>query len=326
MDLTSGKGKCDIPQGGGMRRIQSLFKTLLMLIPMTAVPVMAIFGIPQFFPVSASPFERPDEADRPAQSLERRVGQSHALLVRSISTEPAKSVDLFQPYDAGVSSTTSSNAGVVANAASIKLARHRTAWQDPLGGLKDSSVANFRANKNIASRSGTRSAATTSSRQRSNQAGRTTAESFSGQAAIPPRRSVATGSNSDLPSPDIFSDDRASVRPTSLRSDVPRSAQASDDSRRQSQPSPDKAARRVSPAPTLPETITWREAVDRLNELGIRTFRLTPDAGQNGYRFVCLVTSVDDPRISRRFEAESPEPLVAVGNVLEQVENWNLHQ
>jgi hypothetical protein len=74
------------------------------------------------------------------------------------------------------------------------------------------------------------------------------------------------------------------------------------------------------------ETFTWQQAVDRLNQLGIRTFRLTPDTGQTGYRFVCLVTSVDDPRISRRFEAESVNPLVAVGDVLAQVENWNLHR
>ena len=74
------------------------------------------------------------------------------------------------------------------------------------------------------------------------------------------------------------------------------------------------------------ETLTWQQSVDRLNQLGIRTFRLTPDSGQNGYRFVCLVTSVDDPRISRRFEAESIDPLIAVGDVLAQVENWNLHR
>jgi hypothetical protein len=74
------------------------------------------------------------------------------------------------------------------------------------------------------------------------------------------------------------------------------------------------------------ETLTWQQAVDRLTQLGIRTFRLTPDSGQIGYRFVCFVTSVDDPRISRRFEAESIDPLIAVGDVLAQVENWKRHR
>jgi hypothetical protein len=82
----------------------------------------------------------------------------------------------------------------------------------------------------------------------------------------------------------------------------------------------------LSPRAAQVETLTWQQAVDRLNQMGIRTFRLTQNSGQNGYRFVCLVTSVDDPRISRRFEAESTDPLVAVGEVLVQVENWNQHR
>ena len=69
-----------------MRRIQSLFKTLLMLIPMTAVPMMAIFGIPQFFPVSASPTAGPAQITDTSHLLELRVGHSDALLVRNVST------------------------------------------------------------------------------------------------------------------------------------------------------------------------------------------------------------------------------------------------
>jgi len=60
-----------------------------------------------------------------------------------------------------------------------------------------------------------------------------------------------------------------------------------------------------------------------LNQLGIRTYRLSPSASDGRYHFMCLVTSADDPRISRRFEAESREPLDAVDRVLAQVEEWN---
>ncbi|MGZ0164754.1 MAG: hypothetical protein ACKVII_12585, partial [Planctomycetales bacterium] len=116
-----------------MRRIQSLFKTLLMLIPMTAVPVMAVFGIPQFFPVSASPSARTHESTDYGRMFERRVGQSDALLVRSVSTSHPSSVDLFEPYD-NVRSQRSSSGGVVANASSSKLARRRLSWRDPLAG------------------------------------------------------------------------------------------------------------------------------------------------------------------------------------------------
>ena len=75
-----------------MRRIQSLFKTLLMLIPMTAVPMMAIFGIPEFFPLSASPSARTSDS---GQILERRIGQSDSLLVQSLAISKPASIDLF---------------------------------------------------------------------------------------------------------------------------------------------------------------------------------------------------------------------------------------
>lgn len=308
-----------------MRRLQSLFKTLLMLVPMTAVPVMAIFGIPQFFPVSASPFERAVQAERAAQPMEHRAGQSDALQVRSISTEPAKSLDLFQPYDASVRESNSGKAGVVANAASSELARRRIAWQDPLAGLRASSTSDRQAVPGSASRFNSgKSAASSAEQKQFHAANRSVAESFSGQAAVSPRRST-TGTSSD---PEIAHDvtdrERSYQRATNRQTGVTPMTRSSNDPGRHTQfTATDQTQHRNI---VQAEAISWRQAVDRLNELGIRTYRLAPDSKQNGYRFVCLVTSIDDPRISRRFESESPDPLAAVGNVLAQVENWNLHQ
>jgi hypothetical protein len=73
----------------------------------------------------------------------------------------------------------------------------------------------------------------------------------------------------------------------------------------------------------VPRRPTWREAVQQLNERGIRTFRLTPGMQPGTFQFSCLVSSVDDPRVSRWFDAESTEPLDAVARVLIKVEDWN---
>jgi len=300
-----------------MRRIQSLFKTLLMLIPMTAVPMMAIFGIPQFFPVSASPSARTSELPDSGQILERRVGQSDALLIRDISTSKPASIDLFQPYDASDQPGRTQSGGVVANASSSELERRRLSWRDPLGGSTNTRTEVSLRTTSSATPSGSRlrnsgpSFATSQSSSDVDASPRN-AVSFSGQAAVPPQSVSARSADFRT----------AAVSSEEVRSDGSTTGRYS----RLTSGGHENSIESSSARSAQTETLTWQQAVDRLNELGIRTFRLTPDSSQNGYRFVCLVTSIDDPRISRRFEAESIDPLVAVADVLEQVENWNLHQ
>lgn len=296
-----------------MRRIQSLFKTFLMLIPMTAVPVMAIFGIPQFFPVSASPSARPLPTNANGSFVEHRVGQSEALLVRDVSTGSAPSIDLFEPFEAGSAAKVPNTAGVVANPSATELKQRRIAWRDPL---------------NVTGNSRTEVSLRTTSRSLpSDKTRRDNVSSFSGQAGIPPR-APETPFLSNMQNVGSLNSNSETVKSRGdARTTLSDNAQPNriDDGRY----SRTIGERQVSTAPRSRkkvETLTWKQAVDRLSDLGIRTFRLMPDSGQDGYRFVCLVTSVDDPRISRRFEAESVDPLIAVGDVLAQVENWNLHR
>jgi len=300
-----------------MRRIQSLFKTLLMLIPMTAVPMMAIFGIPEFFPVSASPSARTSETSDSGQILEPRVGQSDSLLVRSLAISKPPSIDLFHPYDPSDQSLRTQSGDVVANASSSELGRHRLAWRDPL-----SSSQNARNEVSIRTNSAStppenrvrnaKPSAATSRNRSSAESFPHNEPSFSGQAAIPPQ--VVSSRTSDFRTANVSSED--------IRSDGSVTGRYS----RLMNSGHENSAESRSVPSAQTEKLTWQQAVDRLNQLGIRTFRLTPDSSQNGYRFVCLVTSIDDPRISRRFEAESIYPLVAVADVLAQVENWSLHQ
>lgn len=53
-------------------RLHGTFATLLLMVPVLSIPALAIFGIPQFAPVVASPLE--EDEDLPDR--ERRVGQS----------------------------------------------------------------------------------------------------------------------------------------------------------------------------------------------------------------------------------------------------------
>jgi hypothetical protein len=325
-----------------MRRIQSLFKTLLMLIPMTAVPVMAIFGIPQFFPVSASPTARLTQTEDSGHLPERRVGHSDALLVRNVSTIQPVSIDLFEPYGGDIQSRRTKSGDVVANASSIDLARRSLAWTDPLARPQDAGNEAVRtvgaARTEVSLRTNSYGVPNRSHRQPvepaidtesgmppDKEVSSAASPSFSGQAAVPSRAASLRGN--DSPAPTVALEETSFGRASAtlaVRSSVEVLGDNDNFDRygrltsRTDNSTPDSRSTQV-------KTFTWQQAVDRLNQLGIRTFRLTPNSGQNGYRFVCLVTSVDDPRISRRFEAESVDPLIAVGDVLAQVEDWNLH-
>jgi hypothetical protein len=82
-----------------------------------------------------------------------------------------------------------------------------------------------------------------------------------------------------------------------------------------------KKSSREKPADTPP--LTWQDAVQRLHALQIRNFRLEPGAEPSVFVFICSYTPADNPRISYRFEAEANEPLKAVEKVLQQIEEWS---
>jgi len=70
------------------------------------------------------------------------------------------------------------------------------------------------------------------------------------------------------------------------------------------------------------ESRGWREAVARLNALGIRDFQLQPGERRGEFHFSCRFASVNNPRVVHRFEAEAAEPLDAVAKVLRQIDDW----
>ena len=69
------------------------------------------------------------------------------------------------------------------------------------------------------------------------------------------------------------------------------------------------------------DALTWRAAIQRLNDLGVRDFALQPGDESGEFFFTCTYSVPDQPRVVRRFEAEDAEPLLAVRKVLAQVES-----
>ncbi|MBI1348092.1 hypothetical protein GC163_17600 [bacterium] len=82
------------------------------------------------------------------------------------------------------------------------------------------------------------------------------------------------------------------------------------------------AGHRTPEPPTGASGLTWKSAVQRLQQMEIRSYRLEPgkDAGQ--FTFICSYTPQHNPSVSYRFEAEADEPLRAVEKVLAQIDHW----
>lgn len=67
--------------------------------------------------------------------------------------------------------------------------------------------------------------------------------------------------------------------------------------------------------------LTWPAARDHLNRLGIRKFRFE-SIGTDRFYFTCAVPSPTNNKVTRRFEAEAVEPMLAIELVFEQIDEW----
>ncbi|MDA0835442.1 MAG: hypothetical protein O2955_03905 [Planctomycetota bacterium] len=63
---------------------------------------------------------------------------------------------------------------------------------------------------------------------------------------------------------------------------------------------------------------SWKSAVQELNRLGIRNYRLEPGSKRETFLFRCVLNSPGTPQVVRQFEAEADEPLDAVADVIRQ--------
>lgn len=68
----------------------------------------------------------------------------------------------------------------------------------------------------------------------------------------------------------------------------------------------------------------WQSAIGKLRKIGIEDYTLKPGSSPKLFHFSCTYTPTSNvkPRITHRFEAESEDPLQAVVDVIEQIEEW----
>lgn len=285
--------------------IHGTFATLLLMVPVLSIPALAIFGIPQFAPVVASPLD-----ENPKQDRERRVGQSARpagdAFMEDLEDAPAFGGEPAERFaDAG--------SGQIGD--SVSLTRPGIGQSDRWPGRETPNarpMPNFGAAQNDPNKEAPRWQSEpgedlTDARNSGNSA----PQRFADRSRLDLRDTrfdPKTGPATDFP--------KARIQQVS----VPGGSQAPRVYQRQSEQPIEQPA--VRPAIAESETLTWQGAVRRLNDLEIRNFRLQPGHRDNQFVFICSYTPSDSPRVSYRFEAEADEPLKAVEKVLEQIAEW----
>ena len=282
--------------------IHGTFATLLLMVPVLSIPALAIFGIPQFAPVVASPLDEGRRSDQ-----ERRVGQSAKPVGDRFAEDPDDALAFgSEPTDRRSSAPSARPGESVPWPRPGRNSSNRTSPIDapesrfdntnPHGANDGAEVPNPGSafdKESFGPRPNERS------NDRSNRDARD--NPFDSNQSAPPEfrppqfKGVPTTGSGSPPNPRAF--------------------------QRQPEPLPNVDAKDRS-AGTENEPLTWQTAVRRLNEMEIRNFRLQPSHRENQFVFICSYSSSDSPRVSRRFEAEADEPLKAVEKVLEQIAEW----
>lgn len=224
--------------------------TLLFSVPLAAIPLMAIFGIPQFAPLVASP-ERSGSYDRHADD------RSSNVRIRG----GRRQSDEFEEE------------------------------------LTDSDAPEFDADRRPSL-----------DRSLEDRYGRVAAGRGRTQNdAAEERPQAQLGEERVTDSSAIASNDDG-LKPRSTRDNVVSPA-ASD-----------------APAPPAATGLTWKSAAEQLQALSITSYHLEPGANPTSFLFVCSFVPAQHPNVTMRFESESADPLVAVDDVLAQIDRWQQKQ
>ena len=306
--------------------LHGTFATLLLLIPVGAIPALAIFGIPQFAPVVVSPLHEGHEGDR-----ERREGRS--------ARGPAD--DLFQDEDdfasrgeAAASSSRGADAasGRLGDAVAVPVrhasrntspdqvgAGQRDAGEQPINGL--SRVPSWADDVSL------------KARQASVQRGDSRLEQFGNNSTIPPQQEPdlrpftrSAADRSDSVPARRTTQGSGQIRQAGNEAFAATAPQGFQRQRELPLDRTDSALAAASRDASTPDTLTWKTAVRQLNALEIRNFRIEPGRQPSQFIFICSYTPSDSPRVSYRFEAEADEPLKAVEKVLAQIGEWQQRQ
>ena len=255
-------------------RTGNSLSTLMFLVPLLGVPLMAIFGVPQFVPVIASSVS--EEATRPSGLRAYKQGVGESAAASSIVADPAQKDFTLQGEQQ----------------------------------LPDVFAAPSRPRRD------SRPVRGLSSHARGTDFVET---SLSAETPLTHGTSTVPVAETAERLNDLFGNPAARANPAELRS---RERSNMTTSRGELSATIPKTARSTTAHELSGDGLTWREAVRRLNELGIQEFRLEPGNQLREFYFACEFTPHRNARVMRRFEAEAAEPLLAVKAVLRQIDDW----
>ena len=274
--------------------------TILLMIPVLTIPALAIFGIPQFAPVVASPLEEESQNDR-----ERRVGHSarlpHDELFEDVEGFGAdKGLDREGPLRKRPSSNSPNSKS--------RPPRDRLAstagWGDDLQRVPEQPQRS-------------RSSAPTDPTDDGKTNLPTSEELGENREIKYERKRRNSGNSADAPSRPLTAPSNNQIQQIGYSEEVPEQEPQRNPAPRNFVDPRDSQSREFSK-----DEVTWGAAVERLNQLDIRSFRLEPGSRAGLFVFICSYTPAETSSVSYRFEAEADQPLKAVQKVLDQVIEW----
>ena len=274
------------------------FSTLLVLIPLVAVPMLAIFGIPEIAPIKKSSFNENDHFDGEGSSQFEEISfdaSSHEIDLGGEGHfgEPSHGEQHRSDQRSPFAKTTSSRNDTINGEEWLPPADAMEGWE------LDRAPSRLEPDQRMAELSSTKQQPDRGfEKNRIEQAG-----FEEGQF------SPNTGGSIGQEIQQIEGETNPFEKTNSVRQAAVKEV--------------DPQFRLRAETMLRRDPATWSAAVQKLNELGIREYRLEPGVRPNEFLFSCSYSPPHNPRISRRFEAEALDPLKAVIKVLQQVDKWN---
>lgn len=299
---------------------------LLMIAPLAAIPVFAILGVPQFAPVVASGTEDEDFAEL-GETSSRPPPVAAPAPTRSANDLYAPVAEPPRPQVASTSMDEKPRPSLLTSDSGRSRGSKR--WLPPSDALDQWEVRTDVSDSVAPSRM----------KEAADSPSETSDDGFEGLEVsgdeVDDGQVSAEGFNPDLLKADRANPSKKGMRsaddaplelPADRRSGVRAEGKTAPEQRIESGRGTGAAAEFAENAGALAqspdEQSGWQDAARRLKKLGIRKYRLESRIDEQNFVFMCTFASPDNPRIIRRFEAEADNPLEAVQQVLEQIDEW----
>lgn len=286
--------------------------TCLVFVPLVVVPVLAILGMPQL--ATNKPAIAGEDLKFAADEPNPNGGNADLLAPVRVS-DPKSDAAAPRSARAGVKddpfaefSRDADGAGRPATPAGAAAARRSQRWTSEGNGLPQKALltndpqSDDRAAANAADRA--TSSGSGDDHAAAQPGGETPAKLPAARRALPEAQAIVALDTEPAPS---------GVAAALHTADASASEQRISSEPRSSTPrNPSRTA------------LTWKHAIDRLNSLGIRDFQLQQGLREGEFNFSCRFASLRNPRVIHRFEAEAADPLEAVNQVLQQLDEWRI--